>query len=367
MACRSIIINATALGSHLNGISVYLLALLTELTRLRTDNRFIICVTKKSWVHLKDLHFPDTMTLRWAPRLAAPDYGFLGHLFRLLYANYLSLRYPRTLCFNGSQLEAMLFRTKQIITVHDIIPLLVPRNHTRQYWYFKYVLPRALRNAVAIIIPSHASKYHLMETYGLEETKIHVIYHGAEHVEGKGEMPQQFENSEYLLFIGRASAHKNLNGVLQGFCRLQGILPHRLIIAGDANNGRDFPCPSRDADIEFAGYVSGVERTALYRNAALLIFISHHEGFGLPPLEAMANACPVVASRTSCIPEICGDAAYYVDPGNTGSIAEGIRRVATDTGLRATLIQRGLERVKLFSWRISAARHVDLFDRLSNQ
>jgi glycosyltransferase involved in cell wall biosynthesis len=97
----------------------------------------------------------------------------------------------------------------------------------------------------------------------------------------------------------------------------------------------------------------------------MLVFPSYHEGFGLPPLEAMVNSCPVVASKgTSCIQEICGDAAYYVDPSDIESLAEGIYRVATDEVLRAHLIQRGLQRARMFSWRTSAESHVKLFERL---
>ena len=154
MLGKTIIINATAIGTRMNGISVYLLALLKELTTMKTDIRFILYVNKKARTHLKDFRFPPSTIIKWSPRFIAPDYGFVGHLLRLLYANYLSLRHPWSYCFNGSQLEAMFFRKKQIVMVHDIIPLLVPRNHTRQYWYFKYMLPLALYRAAAIITPS---------------------------------------------------------------------------------------------------------------------------------------------------------------------------------------------------------------------
>ena len=109
------------------------------------------------------------------------------------------------------------------------------------------------------------------------------------------------------------------------------------------------------------GYVSGEEKSELYRNASLLVFPSLQEGFGLPPLEAMLNACPVVASSASSIPEVCGDAAYYVDPGDADSIAEGIYQVATNEMLRNDLIVRGLQRARMFSWTTSAERHMQLF------
>jgi glycosyltransferase involved in cell wall biosynthesis len=110
--------------------------------------------------------------------------------------------------------------------------------------------------------------------------------------------------------------------------------------------------------------VSEEEKTALYRNASLLVFPSLQEGFGLPPLEAMLHGCPVVASSASCIPEVCSDAAHYIDPGDVDSIAEGMYQVATNEALRNDLIARGLQRARMFSWKTSAEGHVRLFRSL---
>jgi glycosyltransferase involved in cell wall biosynthesis len=301
------------------------------------------------------------MTLRFAPSLAAPDHGFFGHLFRLLYAQYLSLRHPRSFFFNTSQLEAMLFRKKQAIMVHDIIPLLVPRNHTRQRWYFTVLLPLALRPAAAVITPSHTVKKLLMETYGLDEAKIDPIHHGAEHALERTAAAAP-RRPGYLLFLGRTSSHKNLDGMLRAFDKVTDRLPLDLVVLGVSAEGR---APGAwENRIVYRCYVSSAERYELYRNAEALVFISHHEGFGLPPLEAMLLGCPVVASRTSCIPEICGDAAFYVDPLDADSVAEGIRSVVEDRDLRERLIRKGRKRAQQFTWQRSAERHLLLFDRM---
>ena len=102
----------------------------------------------------------------------------------------------------------------------------------------------------------------------------------------------------------------------------------------------------------------------LYRNALLLVFPSLYEGFGLPPLEAMACGCPAVVSNVASLPEVCGEAAYYVDPYDIDSIAAGIYRVAKDDQLRKDLIERGLERAKLFTWEKSAKEHIKIFEEL---
>lgn len=98
----------------------------------------------------------------------------------------------------------------------------------------------------------------------------------------------------------------------------------------------------------------------------MFVFPSLYEGFGLPPLEAMACGCPVVVSNVASLPEVCGDAAYYVDSYNVESIAEGIHKVLTDETLRKRLIEKGLERVKLFSWEKSAKEHIKIFEEILN-
>jgi glycosyltransferase involved in cell wall biosynthesis len=119
-------------------------------------------------------------------------------------------------------------------------------------------------------------------------------------------------------------------------------------------------------NIEFVGYPDDNQLVELYRNAALLSFPSFYEGFGLPPLEAMACGCPVVVSNVASLPEVCGDAAYYVDPYNVESIAEGMYKVLTDEALRQGLIEKGFARARFFSWEKSAKKHIEVFQGVLN-
>ena len=113
--------------------------------------------------------------------------------------------------------------------------------------------------------------------------------------------------------------------------------------------------------VEFTGYVDDDQLKQLYRKAKLFLFPSLYEGFGLPPLEAMACGCPVIVSKAASLPEICGDAAYYVNPYDVEDIAKGIYTVLTDEGLQKELIRKGLQRVKLFSWEKSARELINIF------
>ena len=119
--------------------------------------------------------------------------------------------------------------------------------------------------------------------------------------------------------------------------------------------------------VKYSGYVSDDELALLYSNASLFIYPSVYEGFGIPPLEAMACGAPVIASNASTLPEVCADAAYYVDPLDTKAIKEGILEVLRDEELQKTLIANGLVRAKEFSWEKSALQHQAIFDKVFAQ
>ena len=118
--------------------------------------------------------------------------------------------------------------------------------------------------------------------------------------------------------------------------------------------------------VVFLDYVPEKDLPHLYSEAAAFVFPSLYEGFGLPPLEAMACGCPVIVSNAASLPEVCGDAAYYVDPYDVESIAEGIYKVLMNEILRQDLIAKGLERVKLFSWEKAAKEHLKVFEEVLN-
>ena len=364
---RAVIINGTALGAELSGIGVYLLGLLTALTTVRTDIPLIVYLNENARRHVERLVIPSYMTVRWTTRFLSPDYRFFGHILRLLYANALSLRHRTSLCFSGSQLEAMLYKSAQVVMIHDIIPLLVPRGNRKQQLYFRYVLPRAIRRAAAVITPSATVKDQLRSAFGIPGERIHVIPHGIEHAAHRGCESAREGTGRTILFVGRDDPHKNLDRLLQAFERLAGSIDHTLVLVGVDHPGAGRRHRAGAGRIVYKGYVPDAEKAALYRSASLLVFPSLQEGFGFPPLEAMINSCPVVASSAACVPEVCGDAAYYVDPADVDSIAKGMYQVATNAVLRDALIARGLRRAEVFSWMASAEDHLRLFHHYAHE
>jgi glycosyltransferase involved in cell wall biosynthesis len=182
----------------------------------------------------------------------------------------------------------------------------------------------------------------------------------------------------FLLYAGRTNPQKNIPRLVEAFAVLRGELTKdplyrdlRLIIIGDqiSKNSalRHAVIQSRVEDtVRFLGFVPIETLRVFYQAAAAFVFPSLYEGFGLPPLEAMACGTPVVTSHVSALPEVVGDAACIVNPENVFDIARGIRELLLDRELRGTLIRRGFEQLKLFSWEKSAAQVLETYQEVAS-
>ena len=361
------ILNATNIGSVLDGIGVYSLSLLREFSRLTRPRRMIVYVNRSCTEHLKDIDFTERCEVHWVSALMSPDRGFLGHLLRLLFSNYLALKYRESPYVVTSQMEAVFTRHGAIMTVHDVIPLLFKQFHRKQYFYFKFLIGRAMRLASRLITPSAHTKEMLQWHYRIPPRKIHVIHNGCGNVGIQAPVLQSVAVEEYILYAGRVVDIKNISGIVRAFSQIADKLSHKLIIVGEgANRSKIKPasyCVSDVSDrIIFKGYLPSDQMAGLLKGASLFVFPSFYEGFGLPPLEAMRCGCPVVTSAAGSLPEVCGQAAFYVDPHDIGSIASGIQTVLTNNELRAALVRKGIKRARLFNWQASASEHLIVFD-----
>lgn len=222
-----------------------------------------------------------------------------------------------------------------------------------------------------IITISQFSKREIMDLLQVPEERISVVYSAPSPVEGVADFSataQKYRIREpYILYVGTIEPRKNLLRLLRAFDRLKkeiGI-PHQLVLAG--GNGwksqeiyETAERVSKDNDVIFTGYLSGTEKNALYQNAAVFVFPSLYEGFGMPPLEAMAFGCPVVVADSASLPEVVGKAGILVDPLDELSIAEGIWRVLDDRDYRTQLIAKGYAQTKTYTWEASAKQLTDV-------
>jgi glycosyltransferase involved in cell wall biosynthesis len=240
------------------------------------------------------------------------------------------------------------------VTLHDLQHLDLPRLFSRaQRAYRSVAYHGSARRARLVIVPSAFVRDRAAARLGLAAERIRVIHHGIDHERLR---PGADEREPFLLYPARAWPHKNHARLLEAFALLRRERPElRLVLTG---GGR---LPALPDGAEARGLVDREELAGLYRRASALVFPSLYEGFGQPPLEAMACGCPVAASSAGSIPEVCGDAARLFDPRSPQEIAAAVRDVldAPDEWRR-----RGVERASRFTWDACAAAHEDVYREL---
>ncbi|MCQ9205354.1 MAG: glycosyltransferase family 4 protein [Omnitrophica bacterium] len=272
--------------------------------------------------------------------------------------------------------------TELIVTIHDLIPLRFPQHFSkRSLDGYTRMHRKVLKKAKLIITDSQNSKNDIVELMGIDEKKIKVIMLGVDErfkQTGDKEKVSRYLskyniNSKYILFVGGPSENKNVSGLLKGYkiFRENSSQNHKLVLVGKKSWGyskiiEEAKDLGLERDIIVTGYVSDEDLVYIYNGADLLVHPSLYEGFGFPPLEAMACGVPVVASDVSSIPEVVGDAAILIDPYNTEDLAQVIIKVIDDSSLRQELTKKGLQRAKDFSWERCARETLAVYQQAAN-
>jgi glycosyltransferase involved in cell wall biosynthesis len=247
------------------------------------------------------------------------------------------------------------------------------------YAYALSVMRMAARRARRVLTVSEASKQDILHYLKVPAEKVEVIYNAlderlavAPSAEDIDRVRQRFLlTSPFVLYSGNIKPHKNVERLIEAFSLLRkgGREDLKLVIIGDEIS--KYPGLRRlvhrlqlDRQVRFLGFVPDATLAALYGLASVFVFPSLYEGFGLPPLEAMAFGTPVVTSNVSSLPEVVGDAALLIDPLSPSEISAAIARVLDDDALRAELVRRGYERVRTFSWARSVKRIREVYAEL---
>jgi glycosyltransferase involved in cell wall biosynthesis len=261
-----------------------------------------------------------------------------------------------------------LFVKNHVVTIHDASVFSDPSWFSRRFrLYYRLILPLLGHSSKRIVTVSEFSRKELIKYHLARQKDISVIRGGVSNIfRPIGQRPFPFP---YILSVGTRDPRKNISRLIMAWKSLSPEIKEnrKLVIVGmdmSAFSKEDLgPTPD---DVELKGYISDKELPSYYSGADLFVFPSLYEGFGLPPLEAMACGCPVIVSNVASLPEVCGNAAYHVNPYSVENIAEGIQRILTDEGLRQSLIKKGLERAKLFSWENAAREHLEVFEKVLN-
>lgn len=257
-------------------------------------------------------------------------------------------------------------RARTIITVHDLAFVKYPQfyNFTKR-WYKNLLAPRSIDGANKIIAVSQATKQDLIEQYGIPGEKVEVIHNGVadrfkplELKEAEKERrKRKYGFKRFLLFVGTIEPRKNISGLIEAFSNISKKEPDLgLIICGKLGwLTRDIVKKmSSYPNILYLKYVSDEDLVELYNLAEIFIYPSFYEGFGFPPLEALACGTPVIAGRTASLPEVLGEAAWFIDPKDPQQIAGAIEKLLNDQGLCQNMIQKGLKQARTFTWKKTA-------------
>jgi glycosyltransferase involved in cell wall biosynthesis len=364
-------------GGH-TGIAEYVFSLMRALAAVGSRHEFVLFVLEKD---LPLFAFASkTATLVPVPELFRdPVQDILWHQFTLPRL----VREHRLDVLHVPSYRRMLWRKPcaLVATVHDLAAFRVPGKYDRRRTFYGRVIARWLvRRQDAIIAISHTTARDISKYWKVSDERVTVIHHGVDRERfapapfgiAKAVGRQRFGlDRPFFLYVARlehpAKNHVRLIQAFESF-KAKTSLPWQLVLAGKDWHGADVihsaikrsPC---SPDIRRLGFVAEEELPMLYRAADAFVCPSLYEGFGLPPLEAMACGCPVICSARGALGEVVGNAAILVDPENVDDLCGGLTRVATQEDLRDALRKNGLEHAARFDWQRTAAQTLEVYER----
>jgi glycosyltransferase involved in cell wall biosynthesis len=365
----SVRIGIDARKLHDFGIGTYIRNLVRHLARIDSTSEFVLFCRPQDAPSLASLG----ANFRPVPE-AAGNYSVSEQL-RIP----LALKRERVTLFHATHyVLPPLVTCQSVVTIHDCIHLMFPQYLPNRFalGYARASMAYATRRATRILTVSESSKRDIVRFFGTPADKIDVIYNSFDErfsVEPSEEaidrVRERFQlHNPFVLYAGNVKPHKNLERLIEAFnlVRQRGLQRLKLVMIGDeiskyAALRRAVHRYQLHQQVRFIGYLPEETLAVMYRLAGVFVFPSLYEGFGLPPLEAMASGTPVVTSNVSSLPEVAGDAAVLVDPYDPVAIADAIYRVLTSGELQESLRIKGQIRAKQFSWEASVQRVRDIY------
>jgi glycosyltransferase involved in cell wall biosynthesis len=357
---------------HDYGIGTYVRNLVHWLARLDTDDTYVLLCRREDVDLVRAL----------GPRFEALYEQAGNYSVREQISVPLALARARVDLFHAPHyVVSPLTRCPFVVTIHDCIHLRFPEYLPNRlaYVYARTLMRSSARRSQRVLTVSQASKQDILHYLKIPASKVEVIYNAIDdrlatppRADEVAKVRERYQlTAPFILYTGNIKPHKNVDRLIEAYAilRRRGIDQAKLLVIGDEIS--KYPNLRRlvhrfqlHQHVRFLGFVPDATLAALYRLASAFVFPSLYEGFGFPPLEAMAAGTPVVTSNVSSLPEVVGDAAVLIDPLDAGAIADAMARVLNDPALRATLIARGHDRVKAFSWERSAARVREVYAEL---
>ena len=359
---------------HDFGIGTYIRNLLRQLARIDQQTEYVLLSPEP------DLDIASTLGPNFRTVLeSSPNYS----LREQLHVPWVLHRERADVFHAPHYVLPPAVRCRSAVTIHDCIHLMFPQYlpNKAAYAYARASMWAAVKRSDCILTVSEASKRDILHFFNVAPEKIVVVYNAIDEqfwlAPAEDEVARVREryqlDHQFVLYVGNIKPHKNLVRLIEAFDELRrtGLEDLKLLIIGDEISKlpalrRAVHSHKLHKHVRFLGYVNDETLRTLYRLASLFVFPSLYEGFGLPPLEAMASGTPVVTSNQSSLPEVTGDAAVLVDPYDVSSIVDGMRRVLTDRTLADELRRRGPERAREFSWARSVAKTRQVYEQVGH-
>ena len=352
-----------------SGIGRYIQVLIKGIVNSPDKHEYILLGNEEK---LSDFRKTNLVHIKKA---TSPVYSFYEQLEMPLAARGLSLlhvpHYNVPVFYDG----------RLIVTIHDIIPILFPQflSSQRARWYARFILRTAVKKASLIIAGSENTKKDLIKHLNVPEEKIRVIYQGVgpefkkikDAISLHGCKKRYSLPDKFILFVGNIRPHKNVYNLVKAFLELRSArkIPHKLVLVGK----KDLRFPEirelfnliekNKEDIIYLGEIREEDLIPIYNLSDLFVFPSLYEGFGFPPLEAMACGVAVIAMRSSSLPEVVGDGGMLIDPDEPGALVNAIEKVLADESLKEELSKRGIERSSGFSWNKTVIETLKVYEQ----
>jgi glycosyltransferase involved in cell wall biosynthesis len=356
------------------GIGTYIRSLIQALSRIDNTNQYTVVNRPADVAVLSGM--PENFR---CAVYARDDHSFFDHVAFPVFLRGLS---PDLVHIPLNRVPMLMIRP-YVVTVHDMANLLFEDHSSLRMQLRRFRFRRGLIRAQRVIAVSEATKRDVENVLGVPPERIRRVYNAPDPAFSQRASSPGQEQSRileryqiqypFLLYAGNIRKHKNVPRMVEAFAVVRGQLAShplykdlRLVIIGDTISEhpevRQTVIKSRvEQVVRFLGFVPFETLRCFYESAAAFVFPSRYEGFGLPPLEAMACGTPVVTSNVSSLPEVVGEAAMLVNPENVFDIARGIRDVLLDEELRSRLIRRGREQAARFSWSWTARQVLEIY------
>jgi glycosyltransferase involved in cell wall biosynthesis len=350
-------INGRFLVAKRTGVQRAAYNLIKTLIEVDRENEYVI-FTGKEQIGAPEWNFPNVTVVGDNLR---PTESFRNHLWEQVRLPRLARKYKIDVLHSPANVAPLFYSGKSIIHIHDLCFVVNPQ------WYsfafrtvYNLIIPQLAKRATKVITNSNNSKNDLLQYFDLPAEKVSLVYWA---VDDTFSLPTAIDETrkknidgDYILYVGSLEPRKNIKGLIEAYEKLRHEYPaiktKLILIGGESPLFASVQLKAREFrdDVIFKGFVTDAELSEYYRRAKLVAYPSLYEGFGLPPLEAMASGAPVVTSCTSSIPEVVGRAAILINPLDRDQLARALHRVLTDSRLRESMIKAGSERVTRFNW-----------------